>query len=84
MADDDFKFMQPPDGEPVSPPSKPVVAAAAPLDQKLPYEEWARRGGVEHWRADVARHCRAWPLGQEVTESEFNQALHDAFNSRIG
>ena len=93
---DDEKHMQPPDGEPVSP-LEPVVAAAAPFeakeeapvveakaDAKLPYEEWARRGGVEHWRADVARHCRAWPLGQEVTESEFNQALHDAFNSRIG
>lgn len=81
MADDDFKLMQPPGGAPV-PPSKNAAAAAAPL--RLPYEEWARKGGVEHWKADVLRHGRGWPLGQECTEDEFNQALYDAFNSRIG
>lgn len=82
MADDDFKIMQPPGGEPVSPPSKPVAEVAAPL--RLSYLEWAQRGGIEHWKADVARHGRGWPLGQECTEDEFNQALYDAFNSRIG
>lgn len=82
MADDDFKSTQPADGGVSSPLT--AVGAAAPSPEKLPYEEWARRGGVEHWKADVLRHGRGWPLGQECTQDEFNQALYDAFNSRIG
>ena len=48
------------------------------------YLEWAQLRGVEPWKAEVARQGRGWAHGAEVTDQEFNEALHDAFNTRIG
>lgn len=79
MADDDKNKLQPAGGGSPSPLS--AVGAAAP---KLAWEEWAAKVGVPHWKADAARHGRGWPLGKEVSEDEFNQAVYDAFNLRIG
>lgn len=81
MAIDD-KSKQPADGG--SPSPLAAVGAAAPSQSRMAWEEWASKTGVPHWKADAARHGRGWPLGKEVTESEFNQAVYDAFNSRIG
>jgi hypothetical protein len=50
----------------------------------LSWEEWAAKKSIPFWKAEAARHGRAWPIGREVTEDAFNQAMHDAFNSRIG
>lgn len=63
---------------------KAPVQTPAAQPQRLAWELWAEQKKVPHWKADAARHGRAWPLGQEVTESEFDQAIYDAFNSRIG
>jgi hypothetical protein len=60
----------------------PALITSAPL-QRVAWEIWASQKGVPHWKADAARIGRQWPLGQEVTEDEFNQAVYDAFNSRI-
>lgn len=62
----------------------PPVQTPAPQAQRRAWEIWAADKKVPHWKADAARHGRGWPLGQEVTEDEFNQAVYDAFNSRIG
>lgn len=74
MADDDKTAVQPPA------PVAPVQTSPA----RKAWEIWAADKGVPHWKADAARIGRQWPLGQEVTEDEFNQAVYDAFNTRIG
>lgn len=62
----------------------PLPPVPAPSSTRIAWEQLAADKGVPHWKADAARIGRGWPLGFEVTEDEFNQAVYDAFNSRIG
>lgn len=61
----------------------PAMGSPAQPDRRS-WETWAADKKVPYSKANAARHGRAWPIGQEVTEDEFNQALYDAFNARIG
>ena len=57
-------------------------AEAAPARQ--PFEAWVAAKQPEAWRAAAARAMRAWAIGREVTEAEFDQALADAGAVQIG
>lgn len=51
--------------------------------ERKPYAQWGADKSTPAWLIDAARHGRGWPLGQEVTEDEFNQAVYDAANQPI-
>ncbi len=36
-----------------------------------------------YWKFAAAKALRAWPIGMEVTEKEFEDAIHDACNVTI-
>lgn len=64
---------------------KPVeqpTASTSP-DEKLAFEEWGRRKNIEDWKVNAAKHLRGWPMGFEVTEAAFDQAVGDALGHVI-
>jgi hypothetical protein len=58
-------------------------ADAMKSEEKLAYDSWAAKKKTDAWKVGAARAMRAWPLGKEVTESEYDQAVYDACNSPI-
>jgi hypothetical protein len=50
---------------------------AAPA-QRRTVEEWARAKSAEPWQYAAARAMRRWPIGFEMTEADFEAALHEA------
>lgn len=56
--------------------------APAP-DKRLAFEEWSALKHVAEWKSRAAKAMRSWPIGAEVTEAEFDQAIYDACNHVI-
>lgn len=56
--------------------SVPCCDARAP--ESKPHEEWAAARGLEPMWLRAARLGRGWPLGYEVTEKAFDEAVHAA------
>ena len=50
------------------------------LDKRLAFEEWSALKHVDEWKVRAAKALRGWPIGAEVSETEFNQAVYDACN----
>lgn len=45
---------------------------------KLAFEAWAKAKQVDAWKVRAAAAMKQWPLGQEMTEADFDQAVSDA------
>lgn len=59
------------------------VASAAEAPLRRAFEAWAADRKTDAWKVNAAKHLRGWPIGAEVTEDEFNQAVYDACNHVI-
>lgn len=38
----------------------------------------------KHWKFAAAKALRNWPVGAELTDEDFDKAIHEAVNTRIG
>lgn len=38
----------------------------------------------KHWKFAAAKALRNWPVGAELTDEDFDKAVHEAANTRIG
>ena len=52
--------------------------------RRKPYEEWVALKQPAAWLAAAGRALRGWAIGKEVTEADFDAALHDAGAVAIG
>lgn len=48
------------------------------------FEEWAQAAGTATWLAAATRACKRWPVGKELTQQEFDEAVREAASIRIG
>lgn len=67
--------------------SKPsVIERMAPTSsvERRPIEGWAKAKQPELWRYRAAKALRDWPIGAEVTEAEFDEALKAAGEISLG
>lgn len=39
---------------------------------------------LAHWKFAAARALRNWPVAAEITEKQYDEAVHEAINTRIG
>jgi hypothetical protein len=46
--------------------------------EKQPIEKWAEQKQLPAWEFAAAKAHESWPLGFEVTEEEFDQAVQAA------
>ena len=46
--------------------------------EKQPVEKWAEQKKLPAWKFAAAKAHASWPLGFEVSEEEFDQAVHAA------
>jgi hypothetical protein len=54
------------------------------MDDRKPFETWVEAKKPPAWLAAAARAMRGWPIGREVTEQEFDDALEAAGQVAIG
>lgn len=52
--------------------------------ERRPYEQWVAAKKPAAWLAAAARAGRGWAIGREVTEQEFDAAIHDAGAVALG
>lgn len=45
----------------------------APLRRSV--EEWSKEKGTSEWAFAAAKHLLRWPIGQQVTEAEYDAAI---------
>lgn len=75
---------------PIAPPTEPkeakviIPAAPAPAPARKPVEQHAEEKQTPAWLLAAARAHHGWPIGRELTESEFEQALAATKGIRIG
>lgn len=54
------------------------------MDSRKPIEGWAQEKGTAAWLFAAAKALRAWAVGQEVSEQDFDEAVADAGSVAIG
>jgi len=45
---------------------------------RLPAEKWAEQKKLPAWKFAATKAHQAWPVAREVTEEEFDRAVHAA------
>jgi hypothetical protein len=68
--------------EPVPVPAPESTPAAEPIRRS--YEDWATDKIPEAWALAAAKTLMSWPVGREVTEAEFDEAIRTAKAIQIG
>jgi hypothetical protein len=67
---------------------KPIEKHDALAPESAPerrtFEAWAAEKKTAAWQAAAARAMRAWAIGREVTEAEFDEAVRAAGEIRLG
>jgi uncharacterized membrane protein AbrB (regulator of aidB expression) len=53
-------------------------------DPRQPFEKWAEAKKPAAWLVAAARAMRGWAIGREVTEAEFDDAIHAAGTITLG
>lgn len=61
--------------------SAPTKSAAAPVKKTV--EAWAAAAKLPPWQFAAAKTMCHWPIGKELTEEEFNQAVAAARSIEI-
>jgi hypothetical protein len=47
-------------------------------------EEWAAEKKIEGWKFAAAKAGNAWPVGKELSEEDFDDAVEASITHRIG
>ena len=56
-----------------------MKAPAAPVKAPLrAFEDWAFAKQLEPWKVRAAKEMHRWPLGQEMSEADFDKAVDAA------
>lgn len=56
-----------------------IKAPAAPAKASVrAFEDWAFAKKLEPWKVRAAKEMHRWPLGQEMSEADFDKAITDA------
>lgn len=65
-------------GDVIDSTGKVIGKAGPPLGILLrPYDEWARTKQIAAWQVKAAAVGKHWPLGQEMSEADFDAAILD-------
>jgi hypothetical protein len=59
-------------------------APEAPAPERKPVEQWAAEKGTVAWKFAAAQAGERWPIGAELTEAEYTDAIERAANVRLG
>lgn len=65
-------------------PTDATTTTDAPAQELLPFEVWAERSGTAKWLLAATRARYQWPIGRELTQAAFNEAVLTTLNGRIG
>ncbi len=55
-----------------------ALALVAVEPERRPFEQWAEAKKTPAWKLAAAKAHENWPLGREVTEAAFDQAVRAA------
>lgn len=54
------------------------------MSERKTFETWAAEKRPAAWLTAAARAMRGWAIGREVTEAEFDDAIHAAGSVTLG
>lgn len=53
------------------------------MDELKPFEQWAEAKKTPDWLLAATKASADWPMGREVTETEFDEAVDRALNLKM-
>ena len=60
---------------PPAPPVLPPDPEEPDAHGRLPAELWAKKKGTEAWKFRAVAAGKAWPIGKELTEKDYDEAI---------
>lgn len=65
------------------PEAKKAASPSPDPSAKKPIEEWGKKKQTKQWIQRAAFFLKGWVAGAELTEKEYDEAVHEAAHGRV-